>query len=293
MKTTHCYICGSNNSKIKYRISIWNIRHCNTCGFVFVDPKPRDKFLNHYYSSFASNIFEKNKITAMDSKHTLQLLDRYKGFRNELLDIGCGNGIFMFEARKFKWFPVGIDISQTLIKYIKKNTDLLVYKANILDYQSKNKYDLITLNQVIEHFSDPRAVIKKCKNILNKFGLLYIATPNISSYSSRIRKEEFDYIIPPEHLSYFDTKTLAGLLRKSGFKILYIGSWSYPVDLAALIKYLFGKRKTTIKNSSLNEQNYIKSLKYLLFDVLFCSIFYKLLNINLGGTHLEIIARKI
>lgn len=293
MDRPKCYLCTSNNSIIKYKIGPWFIRSCNNCNFIFVDPKPKDAFLQKYYSTFEANIFEKSKIIINDSKHTLKLLNKYKKTRNKLLDIGCGNGSFMSEAKKFKWVPFGIDSSQVLIKYIKSHTNLSVAKADILNYKNKDRYDLITLNQVIEHFTNPKIILKKCHSLLNKFGLLYIATPNINSYAARIRKEESDYLIPPEHVSYFDQVTLKNLLKKLNYKILYIGTWSYPVDLAAIIKYLLGKRKNVINSGTAVKQNWIKRFKYLLFDQIFCTSFYRLLNFNSGGTQLEILAQKI
>jgi len=291
-----CYLCNSKQIKVLYTISPWLIVRCEKCRFIFVNPKPSNKFLKKYYSKFIVNIFEKNKITLKDSKHTLSILEKFRGARKKLLDIGCGNGTFMLEALKYGWLPVGIDPSSELVNYVKKNTNLIVYRKSIHDYKTNNKCDLITMNQVIEHFTDPISVIRKCKKLLDRLGLLYISTPNISSYVSRIRKSEFDYLIPPEHLSYFNKATLSKLLESEKFKILYIDSWSYPVDFAGLVKYLLGKRHQYNQNTkliSIETNNWEKKLKYIIFDKLICRIFYKLLNVNYGGTNIEILAQKI
>jgi len=269
---------------------------CKKCQFVYIYPTPTNKYLEKYYSVFKSNIFEKKDVIQDDSIHALQLLKKYKVNRKTLLDIGCGNGIFITEAIKYKWFPVGIDKSRKLIDYIKKNSLLNVHLADLLRYKCKEKYDLITLNQVIEHFHNPLLVIRKCKKLLKKSGLLYIATPNIDSFVSKIRKVEFDYIIPPEHLSYFSKRTIEIILKKYKFKILYIGSWSYPVDLAGIIKSFLNKKVQKTVNNKQKESKIrwfvIKRIKYLLFDQVFCRLFYKLLNINNGGTMIEVLAIK-
>lgn len=294
MRKARCYLCNMNQSNILYTFTSWKIVRCHKCGFIFVDPKPSALFLKKYYSKFSLNIFEKNTITLNDSKRTLKLLDKYRDDKRTLLDIGCGNGTFMLEAKRHSWVTVGIDTSSTLVNYITQNTDLLVYKSSISAYTSGDKYDLITMNQVIEHFADPISVIRKCKKLLNQSGLLYISTPNIDSYVAKIRKIEFDYIMPPEHLSYFNKASLANLLMGEHFKILYMGSWSYPVDLVGLVKFVIGKRKKLARSKiSMPNRNYIKIFKYIIFDKLFCSLFYKFLNTNLGGTNLEIIAQKL
>ena len=290
-----CYLCNKKQSILLYKINDYKIVKCSHCGFVFAFPKPTNIFLSKFYTKFKANIFEKNQIAVFDSIHSFKIIDKYKGERLKLLDIGCGNGVFIKEAVYHNWLPVGIDTSEILVNYIKENTNIEVHKININNYKTADKYDLITMNQVIEHFTNPTHVINRCKQLLNDSGLLYVATPNIDSYVSKIRKQEFDYLMPPEHLSYFNKTTLTNLLEKNGFKVLYIGSWSYPVDLAGLIKYILGKRKNINSHvtTPIVPRNKVKLIKYYFFDRFICVIFYRLLNFNYGGTNLEILAQKI
>jgi hypothetical protein len=89
------------------------------------------------------------------------------------------------------------------------------------------------------------------------------------------------------------------LLKRQGFRVLYSGTWSYPVDLASIIKYIF--HRNTLKNIKTNsieiatnhKSSIIKKLKILLFDIMFCRTFYRLLNYNKGGSILEVIAQKL
>jgi len=106
-------------------------------------------------------------------------------------------------------------------------------------------------------------------------------------------KKEFDYLIPPEHLSYFNKKTLNQILSTSGFKIIKFHTWSYPVDLAGVIKHVLGKKRNVNSNTYSNiKTNNIKSIKYFLFDRIFCKLFYKMLNFNDGGTMIGVLAQK-
>lgn len=69
----------------------------------------------------------------------------------EILDLGCGPGIYteLFAEKGHR--VTGVDISGTSIEYAKnqaihKNLDILYLNANYLDLQlEKNKYDLVTL----------------------------------------------------------------------------------------------------------------------------------------------------
>ena len=292
-----CYLCKSNNIVLFYSISKWKIYCCRQCSFIFVYPLLGSDQLKKIYRTFKENLFEKSIIILQDAKHSLKFINKYRNNRTKLLDVGCGSGIFLNEAIKNELHVSGIDMSSTLVNYIKSKFSFQIYLGDIISTKISNTYDIITLNQVIEHFSRPRILIKRCSKLLNKNGLIYIATPNISSIVSKIRKEKFDYVIPPEHLSYFNKKTLNNLLTSEGFKILKFDTWSYSVDLAGLIKHFL--KKDDNKETNNKEKEYkirhfdMKVIKYFLFDQLFCRLFYKVLNINNGGTMIEVIAKKI
>lgn len=293
----HCYLCKSKQIRSLYKIKKWNIFLCKDCSFVFLYPLLNKVQLLKIYNLFENNIFEKSLIILQDAKHSLKFISKNIKKTGDLLDIGCGNGIFLKEASRNLWKVTGIDISLKLIKYLKIHFEYKVIHGDILSVRLKNIYDLVTLNQVIEHFSKPKLLIKRCYGLLKSEGYIYIATPNISSTLSKVRKNEFDYIIPPEHLSYFNKKTLSKILIDEGFRIIKFSTWSYPVDLAGLIKHLL-KRGSNLKSKNKGMQHKVQNfdirrVKYFLFDQLFCRLFYKVLNINNGGTMIEVIAQKI
>ena len=293
----HCYLCKSNRVHILYQINNWSLYRCNNCSYIFVYPYLNQRQLQKIYRNFKHNIFEKSQTILYDAKHSLKFVRKFTKNKKSLLDIGCGSGTFLGEAIKNNLQVSGIDMSLTLVKYLKSRFRYEIYHGDIITSKIGHKYDIVTLNQVIEHFSRPRILIKRCNTLLNNGGLIYIATPNIASIVSKIRKEKFDYVIPPEHLSYFNKKTLYNLLTSEGFKILEFGTWSYPVDLAGLIKHFLKKDLQVEINNKRKVDKIqtfdIKRIKYLLFDKLFCRLFYRMLNINNGGTMIEVIAQKI
>ncbi|MEK7166681.1 MAG: class I SAM-dependent methyltransferase, partial [Patescibacteria group bacterium] len=217
-----------------------------------------------------------------------------------MLDMGCGRGYLLDEAKKIGWKVHGVDYSKNVVKYAREVLALDVEEADIVKFKTNKKYDAVVINQVIEHFSDPKPFIVSARLALKSGGIVYIATPNIYSYLSRFKDKKFDYIIPPEHLSYYSKKSLEYLLTNLNFKFRYCGSWSYPQDLAGVIKSVFGKNNTTshmslksnIISSDTVSLSKFKKFKSFLFDGVFCKLFYYLLNINVGGTNIEVIYQK-
>jgi 2-polyprenyl-3-methyl-5-hydroxy-6-metoxy-1,4-benzoquinol methylase len=300
-----CKICESPENTIFMVKDKYIILKCKNCNFVYLKNLITKKELDCIYDKFdyKNPIISEKRIRG-DAKRSLKIIEKFITKSDmDLLDIGCGRGYFMGEARERGWTVSGIDISSKVTSFAQTKLKLNnIIHGDILKTNFKKKYSVIILNQVIEHMENSIKVIQKCYDLLKENGLIYIATPNIGSFSFKVNRENFDYIIPPEHIGYYDVNSLRYLLEKDRLKPIYFGTWSYPEDFAGIIKRLFKKNKinninNSISNNVNNIQNEVpvnknKILKILLFDKLFCNIFYRLLNINNYGTNIEVIGIK-
>ncbi|MDP1721973.1 MAG: class I SAM-dependent methyltransferase [Candidatus Gottesmanbacteria bacterium] len=305
MNDTGCYLCRSNNYRLIATKSKYSIVKCDNCDFVFTTPIPSQEEIATYYSKFDyKDSLSAEKVIRLDARRSLEKISKFAKMKGELLDVGCGRGYLLDEARKLGWKTHGVDASKLVTDYATNTLRLNVFCRDIFLFRPEHTYDLVILNQVIEHFINPEELINHCGKYLVKGGLLYIATPNVESVSARVLKDNFDHYIPPEHLSYFSQHTIKRSLEKLGFKILYIGSWSYPSDLGGIIKTLLGKKIQSKRNSELLGKNQeivpyrsryfnIKQVKSFLFDRIFCHLFSKLLSFDSWGINLEILAIRL
>ena len=71
---------------------------------------------------------------------------------------------------------------------------------------------------MIEHINNPAEELEKFRTLLRNGGVLYITTPNFSSFSSKYLKDNWTCVEYPEHLSYYTPSTLDKTLTKAGFK---------------------------------------------------------------------------
>lgn len=305
MKKTKCYLCSSNNYRLVTKKSKYRIVKCSNCDFIFTTPIPSKEELDAFYNTFDyRDNSSAEKIIRSDAKQSLGKIGRYTNKKGELLDVGCGRGYFLDEARTVGWDTYGADTSRIVVDFAKKRLHLNVFYSDIFSFQPDKSFDLVTLNQVIEHFSNPEGLINQCSKYLKSGGLMYISTPNAESISARVLKGNFDHFIPPEHLSYFSQHTLQRLLEKQGFKVLYAGSWSYPSDFGGIIKSLLGRKAQQWQNKNVHDKGFytvkkdsnfsnVKQIKSFLFDRVFCYLFYKVLNFGSWGINLEILAVKL
>jgi len=116
------------------------------------------------------------------------LLSKIQPSVKKYLDIGCGDGLLVYQMSKNIKKSVGIDISPSGIKYgveklIEKNAlNAELHCYNILEFAKKFKdeqFDLITCIDVIEHIFDDKKFIKELAelNIYSKDCRIYIGTP--------------------------------------------------------------------------------------------------------------------
>ncbi len=294
-----CIICKNNIFSNLFIKNNFKFVTCTNCGLIFVKPSPRKKELDRYYKNFDYNLgFINEHIIRNDSIKVLNDLNTYVVNKGYLLDIGCGAGFFIDEAKKRGWHVTGVDTSIKAVNYAKKKLHLSASIGDINNHKFKYDFDLITLIQVIEHLPNPTLLLRRINHLLKTKGLLYIATPNINSVLFKVLHTDFNYLIPPEHIVYYSSSTLCRLLINNGFNIIKSRTWGYPSDLSLIIKKII-KRKSSDRESNINANKRIQndkkdniSIKNYLFENILCKSMYKLLNINSGGSILEIYAEK-
>src|SRR5690606_22540882 len=86
----------------------------------------------------------------------------------------------------------------------------------------KEFFDVITLNHVLEHLSEPYESLSKIKILLKKEGLLIVGVPNSRSLAHFLFKENWYQLDTPRHMINYSDRNLAYVLKKAGFKILKI-----------------------------------------------------------------------
>ena len=97
--------------------------------------------------------------------------------------------------------------------------------------ETKKKYSVITMWDVLEHTTDPNAYVKHAYKSLTTGGLLYITTPNYYCFNHFYRRKELLNVVVPEHLFYFTKESLKLLLKNNDFRIVRINGSSRTKNL--------------------------------------------------------------
>lgn len=144
-----------------------------------------------------------------------------------LLDIGCGEGwVLKFFTGK-EWEVLGLDYSkfgcekhnpecleQVILGDLEKNIETLI--------SENRRYHVIFLDNVLEHVTDPLALLQNCYKLLDDNGVLMVEVPNDFS---RVQEHLINggyvsspyWVAIPDHISYFNREGLQNICREAGF----------------------------------------------------------------------------
>jgi 2-polyprenyl-3-methyl-5-hydroxy-6-metoxy-1,4-benzoquinol methylase len=138
--------------------------------------------------------------------------------QGRLLDVGCGSGEWLLSMRELGWKVDGIDFDENAVATARKQG--LEVRHGALEQQDfpGNSFDAVTLNHVIEHVPNPIETLAECFRILKPGGKLIVCTPNNSSLSHRIFKQDWRGLEPPRHLHLFSMQSMRQILGSVGFE---------------------------------------------------------------------------
>lgn len=229
---------------------------CRNCHLIYVNPIEKAGKINEDYSKRKSDediIVQRSRLHATRSQ--VRLIKKYDS-GTSLLDIGSGEGFFLFNASKAGYITKGIELSQDAAEYAKKEFGVDTEAGAFEGLQlPENYFDVVTLWTVLEHVPYPLTILKKAHRILKPGGLLAISTPDIGSPLAGILGKKW-WEIRRLHVNQFTTKTLTDIVKNAGFKNVSSACYRESISLLYLVipilRYLklYGRVKTSLHPKS-------------------------------------------
>lgn len=137
-----------------------------------------------------------------------------------VLDIGCGNAVFLSHLKRHGWKVAGVDVSPRAAEVAKSAFDIDVFVGELSEAGfAAGSFDVVQLSHVIEHVTDPRKLMAKVAELVKPNGRIYVETPNVDSFACR---RAGDYWVPweaPRHLYLFAPTTLGALVDGAGLRV--------------------------------------------------------------------------
>ena len=152
----------------------------------------------------------------------LTMLPPPSGREIKILDLGCGNGSFSNFLTKLGYKVLGIEESSAGIAIAQQNyPDCEFRQGSIYDLSGsdlQHNFDAVISVEVIEHLSNPRALVTAAKYCLKPEGKFILTTPyhgylkNLALAVSGKMDDHFTAVWDGGHIKFFSVPTLTQLL---------------------------------------------------------------------------------
>jgi 2-polyprenyl-3-methyl-5-hydroxy-6-metoxy-1,4-benzoquinol methylase len=166
--------------------------------------------------------------------------------KGKLLDVGAATGFFMKIANEKDWQTHGVELSPYAAEVARKK-GLKVETGTLRKLTlPKESFDVVTMWDVVEHMPDPVGDIRIAHSMLRPGGLLAINTPDSGSLYSKIMGSRWHLFVPPEHIWYFNRKSLRRLLQNQGFEVLEARCIGKKFTVEYVVSFLYRWQKLSL-----------------------------------------------
>lgn len=237
-ESTNCVVCGASDGRTiatgrDYLHPIYpqayTFFQCSGCEHLYLNPRPRIEEIAKIYPSdyfTFTDAFRGSQNLLANLKDSV-LVARFKALGDlpedmSLLDIGCGDAQFLLALRRRypKARLAGLDwnFSPAVAAEMRRaDIKMIVGTIETADIAPAS-FDVITMNQLIEHVWDVRKSLERCAVALAPRGILAMETPNRNGWDRKIFGQGWGGFYWPRHLNLFSSRHLVDLTLQSGFE---------------------------------------------------------------------------
>jgi SAM-dependent methyltransferase len=240
MKT--CSVCTETDRRRVGEQSGWAVWECEKCAFHYATPEADATHPNYsedYFDAFICR--DDSEEWRQFYKATLKTIRRHSP-GSRLLDAGSGASMFSPTAHREGWEVTAIDGSTAAIDYLKKTFGINAHVADLNQRDaltnalgSRCHFDAVNSFHVIEHLANPGDYLEGIYEALVPGGCLHLGLPIYPWHRFRVHEallrvglanHHFNLGLP-DHVAFFDKRTIGMLLKRIGFRVLSVERCGY------------------------------------------------------------------
>jgi SAM-dependent methyltransferase len=223
---------------------VWEYRQCRRCGILQLHPFPSaEQLLAAYPPDY--HAFEKSRRRGhlfsilklgLDAAYRRGLARAVKP-SERVLDVGCGEGLFLADLRALGARAEGLDFSAHARC---RERGFQVFHGTLQDFaretQGQAPFDAIYMNGYLEHALDPAGDLAAAWRLLCPGGRLSLRVPNFRALDRRLFGRYWGGAHVPRHTFQYTDRTLSCLLESAGFGRVRIRSLISPTYYALSVQ---------------------------------------------------------
>ena len=253
----NCPVCDSQQISVRFKgrtarnpsdPNVWSVYGCDDCGVKFLNPQPTWDDLSGYYTSdYQCYNSLKGDVDRMveEAKNSgmLQHIPIPEGKR--VLDVGCGDGLFLQAAKRLGAEVKGVEPSEHGASRARA-CGIDVFNGTLEQYIEQEginqQFDIITCSHVLDAVPHPVQTLEAMRQLLAPHGFIWITIPNADCEFARKLGWRWHSTDLPYHLVLFAPKTLAHAGKLAGLAVKRQYTYSLTMAVAASLAMLLSRR---------------------------------------------------
>ncbi len=238
-----CPLCASDQRAVRFQRFGRTIVQCLSCEVGYSEAFPAATsdvysdvgYLETQDTNYLQNAEYRKQRFASERLEIIEHHLKKSPTGARLLDVGCGTGWFLDVAQAAGYAVAGLEVGTELARFTSEKMGVPVFTDPLTELSASERFDVITLFDVIEHVADPRNLLRAVRSHLNPGGIALVFTPNLDSVGLAILGAHSSLIMPAEHLFYFTPGSLRRLIEETPLNVL--GFSTKGMDIADLYSY--------------------------------------------------------
>jgi SAM-dependent methyltransferase len=231
MTIATCHLCRSTELTVSFQAVGHRYLRCGRCSLIAREGTEAARVTADY----ATDAYQcgDHPSPRLELREALfhQALDALNAHRRRLtrnvsgrlLDVGCGDGLFLKLAAKQGWEGWGVELSPTACELARQQSGCRIHCGALASaHFPAGHFDAVTLFNVLDQLPDPLAELREIYRVLKPGGLLMVRVPN-GLFHAGLRR-----LLPMLerqlvfHLYCLTPRTLTALLAVADFQAIEV-----------------------------------------------------------------------